>query len=101
MRMLMHVIPAVEKFNEAIRKGSAGTTMNKILETIKPEATYFTEASGRRSVLMIVDLADPSKIPALAEPWYLAFNAEVRFQVVMMPQDLQRAGLDDLGKKWG
>jgi hypothetical protein len=75
--------------------------MNKILETIKPEATYFTEADGRRSVLMIVDLADPSKVPALAEPWFLAFNAEVRFQVVMMPQDLQRAGLDDLGKKWG
>jgi hypothetical protein len=101
MRMLMHVIPAVEKFNEAVRKGSAGATMNKILETIKPEATYFTEADGRRSVLMIVDLADPSKVPALAEPWFLAFNAEVRFQVVMMPQDLQRAGLDDLGKKWG
>jgi len=101
MRMLMHVIPAVEKFNDAVRKGTAGSTLNKILETMKPEATYFTEANGRRSMILIVDLAEPSKIPALAEPWFLAFNAEVRFQVVMTPQDLQRAGLEDLGKKWG
>lgn len=28
------------------------------------------------------------------------FNAEVEFHIVMSPEDLERAGLDELGKKW-
>jgi IstB-like ATP binding protein len=42
----------------------------------------------------------PSKIPALAEPWFLTFQADVEFRVVMSPDDLKRAGLDELGKQW-
>ncbi len=50
---------------------------------------------------VIVTLANmASKIPALAEPWFLTFQADVEFQVVMSPDDLKRAGLDELGKKW-
>jgi hypothetical protein len=49
---------------------------------------------------MIVEMADPSKIPALAEPWFLIFNASVEFRVVMTPDDLQKAGLDEVGRKW-
>ncbi|MGH8580756.1 MAG: panthothenate synthetase, partial [Gammaproteobacteria bacterium] len=50
--------------------------------------------------VLIVDLSDPSKIPALAEPWFLTFQADVEFRIVMSPDDLKRAALDDLGKKW-
>ena len=46
--------------------------------------------------MLIVDLPDPSKIPALAEPWFLTFEADVEFRVVMSPDDLKRAGLDEL-----
>ncbi len=66
----------------------------------KPEAVYFTEQEGQRSVILIVDLPDPSKVPSLAEPWFLAFNADVEFHIVMTPEELQKAGLEDLGKKW-
>jgi hypothetical protein len=47
-----------------------------------------------------VDVADPSKVPSLAEPWFLSFNADVEFHIVMTPDDLGRAGLDTMGKKW-
>jgi len=50
--------------------------------------------------MLIVDLPDSSKIPALAEPWFLTFEADVEFRVVMSPDDLKRAGLDELGKQW-
>lgn len=43
----------------------------------KPEAAYFTEMDGRRTGIIIVDVKDPSQIPALAEPYFLAVNAEV------------------------
>jgi hypothetical protein len=33
--------------------------------------------------------------------WFLKFNAHCEFRVVMTPDDLERSGLEKLGKKWG
>jgi hypothetical protein len=100
MRVLMNVrIPHAE-FNAAVKDGSAGSKLNRILESIKPEAVYFTEQDGHRGAVIVVDMPDPSKIPALAEPWFLTFNADVQFRVAMTPEDLKMAGLEELGKKW-
>jgi hypothetical protein len=100
MRMLMKVSFPNEAFNAAIKDGSVGPTIGRILGEIKPEAAYFTEMSGRRTAILIVDLAEPSKVPALAEPWFLKFGAEVETRIVMTPDDLGKAGLEALGKKW-
>jgi hypothetical protein len=98
--MLMHVTCPSEPFNTAVRKGTAGETIQRILAETKPEAVYFTEYGGQRGAVIVVDVADPSKIPALAEPWFLSFNAGVQFHVVMSPEELGEAGLDTMGKKW-
>ena len=100
MRMLVHVKFPHEPFNTAVRNGSVGKTIERILADAKAEAVYFTEYDGRRGAIMIVDVADPSKVPALAEPWFLSFNADVTFHIVMSPEELGRAGLDAIGKKW-
>jgi hypothetical protein len=100
MRMLLHARIPHEKFNAAVRDGSAGDKLKRILEATKPEAAYFTEQDGQRGAIMIVNLDDPSKVPMFAEPWFLTFDADVEFRVVMTPEDLARAGLDALGKKW-
>ena len=100
MRMLLSVkIPHAE-FNQAVRDGTVGRKVRRILEDTKPEAVYFTEQNGQRGAILIIDLPDPSKVPAFAEPWFLAFNANVEFHIVMTPDELQRAGLEGLGKKW-
>ena len=101
MRMLMTIRLPHETFNAAVRDGNAGKKTDAILSEVKPEAVYFTEMKGRRTVLMIVDVASPAKVPALAEPWFLTFDADVEFHVVMNPQELKEAGLDALGRKWG
>ncbi len=75
--------------------------MKKILEEIKPEAAYFGERDGKRGGILIVNLDNPSEVPKLAEPWFLTFNAEVEFRVVMTPEDLAKSDLEGLGKKWG
>ena len=100
MRILLNVKIPHQQFNAAVKDGTAGEKLGQILEAIKPEAVYFTEQNGHRGAVLIVDLPDPSRIPALAEPWFLTFNADVEFRVVMTPEDLKRAGLDELGKKW-
>jgi len=98
--MLLNVILPHEPFNTAVRNGTAGTTLSRILDEIKPEAVYFTEQNGHRGATLIVNVNQPSEIPALAEPWFLNFNADCQFRVVMTPEDLRQAGLEELGKKW-
>src|SRR3970282_1383357 len=101
MRMLLIIRLPNETFNAAIRDGTAGLKTKAILDEIRPEAVYFTETNGERTVVMIVELEKASKIPALAEPWFLTFNAKVEFHVVMGQEELQESGLDKLGEKWG
>lgn len=100
MRMLLNVKLPNTEFNAAVRDGSVSSKMGEILEEIKPEAAYFTEQGGQRSALLIVDIDDSAKIPMLAEPWFLTFNANVELKVIMTPEDLKRAGLEELGRKW-
>ena len=100
MRMLLNIKFPHAEFNQAVRDGTVGQKVRRILEDTKPEAVYFTEQNGHRGAILIVDLPDPSRVPAFAEPWFLAFNADVEFRIVMTPDDLQRAGLEELGKKW-
>jgi len=98
--VLLNVILPHEPFNDTVRKGTAGDILNRILENTQPEAAYFTEQNGHRGALMIVHIEKPADVPALAEPWFLNFNADCQFRIVMSPDDLKRSGLDDLGKKW-
>jgi hypothetical protein len=98
--MLLHVKIPHEPFNTAVKDGTAGKKIRRVLEELKPEAVYFTEYQGRRGAIMIVNVDDPSKVPAFSEPWFLLFNADCEFHIVMTPEDLAKAGLDGLGKKW-
>jgi len=100
MKILMNVKIPHRPFNAAVKDGSVGPKLNRILEAIKPEAVYFTEQNGQRGAVLVVDMPDSSKIPALAEPWFLTFEADVEFRIAMTPEDLKKGGLDDLGKKW-
>jgi hypothetical protein len=90
-----------EEFNTAVVDGSAGEKLGRILEETKPESLYFTEFDGVRTAVMVVDIEDSSQIPKYSEPWFLMFNADVEFHAAMNPEDLNRAGLEALGKKWG
>ncbi len=100
MLMLMQVSIPHEPFNEFVRDGSIGEKIKSILEATKPQAIYFTEQDGWRGAIMVIDLPDPSKIPAYSEPWFLTFDADVHFQIAMTPEVLAAAGLEALGKKW-
>lgn len=100
MRLLFQVRIPHEPFNAAVKDGTVGKKIKAILDDLKPEAVYFTELDGHRGAIMIVNLDEPSQVPRYAEPWFLQFNADCGFRIVMTPEDLAKAGLDALGKKW-
>ena len=101
MRFLIQAMSPVDVFNAAVRDGSAGNKIRRILDHAKPESVYFMARDGMRTCVMVVDLADASQIPSFAEPWFLLFNAKIEFHPVMTPADLGASGLDALGKAWG
>src|SRR3954466_16317432 len=101
MRVLVDVRCPVEPFNALVRNGKAGEIIGKILAEIKPEAAYFTEHDGRRGAVLVVDIHSASQIPAVADSRFLNFNAECEFRIAMTPEELQKANLAEMGKKWG
>ncbi len=91
MRVMLKVNIPVETGNAAAKAGKLGTKIQAILAELKPEAAYFTDNNGQRCGYLFLDLADASQIPAIAEPWFLAFNAAIEIHPVMVPDDLAKA----------
>jgi hypothetical protein len=100
MRMMMNVRIPHEPFNTLVKEGTVGVIIGRILDELKPESIYFTEQGGTRGAVAIIDVDDPSRVPSFSEPFFLNFNADCEFRIVMSPEDLGKAGLDELGKKW-
>jgi len=100
MRMIMLVQLPIEPFNTAVKNGTIAGKMKQIMDAVKPEHAWFSERNGKRGGILIVNVDSPSDVPRLAEPWFLALNAEVEFRIAMTPEDLGRADWNAIGKQW-
>jgi hypothetical protein len=92
MRFLLKVNIPVDAGNAAAKAGKLGETIQSILADLRPEAVYFAADHGQRTGYIFLNMQDASQIPAIAEPWFLAFNAHVEMHPVMVPDDLMKAG---------
>jgi hypothetical protein len=79
-------------WNAAAKVGKLGTTIQSIVADLKPEVVYFTADNGQRTAFLFLEMENASQIPAIAEPWFLAFNATIEIHPVMVPDDLAKAG---------
>ena len=72
MRFLLKAITPTESGNEAVRNGTLGKIVEDFLAEIKPEAVYFGLENGQRMGYYFINLDDPSQIPQVCEPLYIA-----------------------------
>ena len=91
MRLLLKVSIPTEIGNARVIDGSLGRTIESILNDINPEAAYFAEEQGNRTGFIFCNIKDESEIPAIAEPWFLAFSARVELHPAMTVADLKKA----------
>jgi hypothetical protein len=103
MRVLLKVNLSTEIANAATKRGKLGSTIQSILEDLKPEAAYFSDDKGQRTGYLFLDIQDNSEIPKIAEPWFLAFGAAVEIHPVMVPKDLAKAApfIKQAARKYG
>ncbi|MER6955725.1 MULTISPECIES: hypothetical protein [unclassified Streptomyces] len=97
MRMMLRASMDTEKANELIRNGTLGKLIQESMEQIKPEAAYFTADTGRRTAYIFFDMADPSDMPVISEPFFLELGADISYTPVMNMEDVQK-GLSRLGR---
>lgn len=97
MRMLMTVEVDTQAGNRAVKDGTLGRVMEKFVAQFKPEASYFTANGGQRTAFFVFDLPDPSQMPLVAEPFWMALNAKVDAKPVMNAEELGR-GLQALAQ---
>lgn len=100
MRFLMRVSLPVDAGNEQIRSGKVQESLQSMMQDLKPEAAYFYLEQGQRTALFVVNMQDASQLPGMVEPFFLGFEADVEIFPVMLPEDLAKADLAGLAKKY-
>ncbi|MGE5420838.1 MAG: DUF3303 family protein [Chloroflexota bacterium] len=103
MKYLMRVKMSKDSGNRNLIDPEFGKKMREMLTEVKAENAYFTTIDGCRGAFIVVNIDNPSQIPAIAEPFFLWLNAEIDFYPVMSPDDLEKAApaIEKAVKKWG
>ncbi len=103
MRFIITCRIPVERGNALVKAGTLGSTIQSIMEEMKPEAAYFTDIDGARGGYIVVNMDDASQVPALAEPLFLGLGATIHVQLVMTPEDLGKAApaIEHVAQKYG
>ena len=95
MRMMLKARFDTQAASKKLQDGSMPALIQRVTETLKPEAAYFGPSGGGRTAFFVFDMSDPSQLPAISEPLFAELNAHIEVFPVMNADDLQK-GLSQL-----
>ena len=90
MRFLVRIQPTVEGGNKLIKDPKGLKKLEDYYKKINGQAAYFFEQDGLRTFEFIVDMPSVDKIPEIAEPMFLEYNASVQIHPVMVFEDVKK-----------
>ena len=90
MRFLIHAKIPTEDGNKMVQDPNFLGKLEKYINKVKAEATYFFEADGNRVASFIVDIESADQIPVLSEPLFSGMGAQVELHPVMSLDDLKK-----------
>ena len=92
MRVLVTITIPVESGNQVTKAGKMSEIIQSLLSEMNAEAVYLTLESGQRALYIFMNVQDSWELPQINEPWFLALNASIEIQPVVMLEDLGKAG---------
>ena len=90
MRFLILAKIPTEDGNTMVQDPKFLEKIEKYINKVKAEATYFFEADGNRVASFIVDIESADQIPVLSEPLFSGMGAHVELHPVMSLDDLKK-----------
>src|SRR5688500_4137812 len=97
MRSMLRITMSTEATNRTMQEERMQGLIDRTTEKLRPEATFFTADGGKRTAYFFFDMKDVTDMCMIAEPWFLATNAEIDIKPVMSRDELQ-AGLQKFMK---
>ena len=92
MRFLMRATIPVDAGNALVHSPDWSKKMDEIMGDIKPETVYFCVENGQRTIYLVVNIQENHELPALLEPLWNAFEADVELIPAMTQEDFAKAG---------
>lgn len=90
MRFLIRAKIPTEDGNKMLQDPNFLRKLEKYIDNVKAEATYFFEADGNRVAAFIVEMQSADQIPVLIEPLFSGMGANVELYPVMSLEDLKK-----------
>ena len=90
MRFLILAKIPTEDGNKMVQDPKFLEKIEKYINKVKAEATYFFEADGNRVACFIVEIESADQIPVLSEPLFSGMGAQVELHPVMSLDDLKK-----------
>jgi hypothetical protein len=90
MRFIILAKIPTEDGNKMVQDPNFLGKLEKYINKVKAEATYFFESGGNRVASFVVNIESADQIPLLAEPLFSGMGAHVEFHPVMSFDDLKK-----------
>jgi hypothetical protein len=91
MRVLVRALIPTVAGNKMVKDPNFLKNLEEYLQKFNCEAAYFTEVNGSRTMVLILDLPSTEMIPAIVEPLFQGFDANVEIHPAMNLDDLKKA----------
>lgn len=90
MRFIIRAQVQTEAGNRMMKDPNGFKQIESYIQSVKPEASYFFEAGGDRTMVFVVNMDRTDQMAAVAEPLFM-IGAKVEFHPVMLLDDLRKA----------
>jgi hypothetical protein len=93
MRVLVRAMIPTAAGNKMVNDPNMVKNLEDYIHKFNCEAAYFTEVNGNRTMVFVLDLSSPGMIPAMAEPLFQEYDANVEIHPAMNLDDVKKAFL--------
>jgi hypothetical protein len=91
LRVLIRAMIPTTAGNKMVKEPNFLKNLQDYVKKFNCEASYFLEVNGNRTMVFVLDLPSPDMIPAIAEPLFQNFEANVEIHPSMNLNDLEKA----------